>query len=263
MRGRFYSGSSASGVSGLTSITSRSTRRTTSWTSLKPAPFSKSANAQAFRQLIDRFDLGDRRRCSKPGPRPMSASPAGTSTRSPLMLTSSSTSSALTQPSWGAFAAACTSIWILAIPRFGRSSTASTCASGTRSLSHARHESRRSGLPVSHLRSSLEKDPVPDRAVRMGDRGSSGPAFTTVANWRDYSSVEWQGVWSQKAEAFKAVIDLPAESQCRSRCACRSTTGSRTAGAARQWVAACPRERVGDPDSSAGIYTDREANSLP
>ena len=26
----------------------------------KPAPFSKSANAQSFRRLIDRFDLGDR-----------------------------------------------------------------------------------------------------------------------------------------------------------------------------------------------------------
>ena len=37
-----------------------------------------------------------------------------------------------------------------------------------------------------------------------------GSAFTTVANWRDYSWVEWQGTWfAQKAEAFKAVIDLP------------------------------------------------------
>ena len=39
---------------------------------------------------------------------------------------------------------------------------------------------------------------------------SPGSAFTTVANWRDYSWVEWQGTWyAQKAEAFKAVIDLP------------------------------------------------------
>ena len=37
-----------------------------------------------------------------------------------------------------------------------------------------------------------------------------GPAFTTVANWRDYNWIEWRGVWyAQKAEAFKAVIDLP------------------------------------------------------
>jgi hypothetical protein len=39
---------------------------------------------------------------------------------------------------------------------------------------------------------------------------SPGSAFTTVANWRDYSWVEWQGTWyAQKAEAFKAVIDVP------------------------------------------------------
>jgi hypothetical protein len=37
-----------------------------------------------------------------------------------------------------------------------------------------------------------------------------GSAFTTVANWRDYSWVEWKGTWfAQKAEAFKAIIDLP------------------------------------------------------
>ena len=37
-----------------------------------------------------------------------------------------------------------------------------------------------------------------------------GSAFTTVANWRDYNWVEWQGTWyAQKSEAFKAVIDLP------------------------------------------------------
>ena len=78
-----------------------------------------------------------------------------------------------------------------------------------------------------------------------------GPAFTTVANWRDYSWVEWQGVWyPQKAEAFKAVIDLPPSPDADRGVPVDRRRGSRAAGAARQWVAGrVPRERVGDPDS--------------
>ena len=37
-----------------------------------------------------------------------------------------------------------------------------------------------------------------------------GDAYTTVADWRGYNPVEWQGVWyGQKAEEFVRVIDLP------------------------------------------------------
>jgi hypothetical protein len=35
-------------------------------------------------------------------------------------------------------------------------------------------------------------------------------AYTTVADWRGYSPVEWRGVWyGQKAEEFVRIIDLP------------------------------------------------------
>jgi hypothetical protein len=52
-----------------------------------------------------------------------------------------------------------------------------------------------------------------------------GSAFTTVANWRDYSWVEWQGTWfAQKAEAFKASSIFPVASRSRSRSASRFQT---------------------------------------
>jgi len=43
------------------------------------------------------------------------------------------------------------------------------------------------------------------------DAGAPGPAYTTVADWRGYSPVEWNGVWyGQKAEEFLRIVDLPA-----------------------------------------------------
>src|SRR5438034_10783797 len=41
----------------------------------------------------------------------------------------------------------------------------------------------------------------------------SRPAYTTVADWRGYSPVEWNGVWyGQKAQEFMRIIDLPRRS---------------------------------------------------
>jgi len=38
----------------------------------------------------------------------------------------------------------------------------------------------------------------------------AGAAYTTVADWRGYSPVEWHGVWyGQKSEEFLRVLDLP------------------------------------------------------
>lgn len=40
--------------------------------------------------------------------------------------------------------------------------------------------------------------------------GPAGTRYTTVADWRGYSPVEWQGVWyGQKSEEFLRIIDLP------------------------------------------------------
>jgi hypothetical protein len=42
--------------------------------------------------------------------------------------------------------------------------------------------------------------PVPEQRV----------VYTTVADWRGYSPIEWQGVWyKQKADEFRRIIDLP------------------------------------------------------
>lgn len=39
---------------------------------------------------------------------------------------------------------------------------------------------------------------------------AAGPAYTTVADWRGYSPVQWHGIWyGQKAEEFLRLIELP------------------------------------------------------
>jgi hypothetical protein len=79
-----------------------------------------------------------------------------------------------------------------------------------------------------------------------------GSAFTTVANWRDYSWIEWQGTWyAQKAEAFKAVIDLPQRVSTPIE-VCLSIDDADPELAElreRRWRVVSPRERVGDPDA--------------
>jgi hypothetical protein len=45
--------------------------------------------------------------------------------------------------------------------------------------------------------------------------GAPGDAYTTVADWRGYSPIEWQGQWyGQKAEEFVRFIDLPEDTPC-------------------------------------------------
>jgi hypothetical protein len=41
-------------------------------------------------------------------------------------------------------------------------------------------------------------------------RGPAGRAYTTVADWRGYSPVQWRSVWyGQKAEEFMRILELP------------------------------------------------------
>jgi hypothetical protein len=79
-----------------------------------------------------------------------------------------------------------------------------------------------------------------------------GGAFTTVANWRDYSWVEWNGVWyAQKAEAFKAVIDLPRRVSTPIEVCLAIDDSDPELPLLRDngWRLVSPRERVADPDS--------------
>jgi hypothetical protein len=93
-----------------------------------------------------------------------------------------------------------------------------------------------------------------------------GSAFTTVANWRDYSWVEWQGTWyMQKSEAFKAVIDLPRRVSAPIE-VCLSIAGSdpdlpllRDNG----WRLASPGERVATADAYRGYIQGSRGEFSP
>jgi len=42
-----------------------------------------------------------------------------------------------------------------------------------------------------------------------------GEAYTTIADWRGYSPIEWEGAWyGQKSEEFVKIIDLPRRTAC-------------------------------------------------
>jgi hypothetical protein len=63
-------------------------------------------------------------------------------------------------------------------------------------------------MPTCGLRWHTTLPPVVLDAWRP--MAAPGNAYTTVADWRGYNPVEWQGVWyGQKAEEFLRVIDLP------------------------------------------------------
>lgn len=42
--------------------------------------------------------------------------------------------------------------------------------------------------------------------------GEPGAAYTTIADWRGYSPIEWQGVWyKQKSDEFLRIVELPTQ----------------------------------------------------
>ena len=46
--------------------------------------------------------------------------------------------------------------------------------------------------------------------------GQPGETYTTVADWRGYSPIEWNGVWyKQKSDEFLRFIELPQRTACR------------------------------------------------
>ncbi|MGH7785402.1 MAG: glycosyltransferase, partial [Candidatus Binatia bacterium] len=59
----------------------------------------------------------------------------------------------------------------------------------------------------------LEWQPIPPPVAQAEwqPQGPPGAAYTTVADWRGYAPVEWDGVWyKQKSDEFLRLIDLPA-----------------------------------------------------
>jgi hypothetical protein len=220
---------------------------------LKPAPFARSANAQLFRQLIDRFQLGDHAALLE----------AGTSAHVGL----SREDIARVAPDVDLF-----------LNQFGgythvldrvRRSIYLDLDPGHTQIWQAQYgvDMRLRGhdlyltiglnlgepgcpLPTCGIR--WEKTLWPIVLSEWATADPPGPAFTTVANWRDYSWIEWQGVWyAQKAEAFKAVIALPRRVSVPIE-VCLSITGSESDLPALRdngWRLVSPRARVGDPES--------------
>ena len=220
---------------------------------LKPAPFSKSANAQAFRRLIDRFELGDRAALLEAG----TSAHVGLS-REDIAKVGPDVDLFLNQ--FGAYTAV--------LGRVRRSVYLDLDPGHTQIWQEQYGVDMRvrghdlyltiglnlgePGCPFPTCGVRWEKTLWPIVLSEWATEDVPGPAFTTVANWRDYSWVEWQGVWyPQKAEAFKAVIDLPRRVPMPIE-VCLSIDDADPelpALRANGWRLVSPRERVGDPDS--------------
>jgi len=220
---------------------------------LKPAPFSKSANALAFRRLIDRFELGDRAALLEAG----TSAHVGLS-REDIDKVAPDVDLFLNQ--FGGYTAV--------LGRVRRSVYLDLDPGHTQIWQeHYGVDMRLRGhdlyltvglnlgepscpLPTGGVR--WEKSLWPIVLSEWATDESPGPAFTTVASWRDYSWVEYRGVWyAQKAEAFKAVLELPRRVSMPIE-VCLSIADSDPelpALRANGWQVVSPRERVGDPDS--------------
>jgi hypothetical protein len=220
---------------------------------LKPAPFSKSANAQSFRRLIDRFELGDRAALLEAG----SSAHVGLS-REDIARVAADVDLFLNQ--FGAYTAV--------LDRVRRSVYLDLDPGHTQIWQEQYGVDMRlrghdlyltiglnlgeAGCPLPTCGIRWEKTLWPIVLSEWATADPPGPAFTTVANWRDYSWVEWQGVWyAQKAEAFKAVIELPRRVSMPIEVCLSIADSDPELPALRDngWRLASPRERVGDPDS--------------
>ncbi len=79
-----------------------------------------------------------------------------------------------------------------------------------------------------------------------------GTAYTTVADWRGYSPVEWQGVWyGQKAEEFARLMELPRRVAVPLEIclAIHPDEPDRAALIANGWRLAAPRQHAATPDA--------------
>ena len=220
---------------------------------LKPAPFSKSANAQSFRRLIDRFELGDRAALLEAG----TSAHVGLS-REDIDKIAPDVDLFLNQ--FGAYTAV--------LGRVRRSVYLDLDPGHTQVWQEQYGVDMRlrghdlyitiglnlgePGCPFPTCGVRWEKTLWPIVLSEWATPDPPGPAFTTVANWRDYGWVEWKGVWyAQKAEAFKSVIGLPRQVSMPIEL-CLSIADSDPelpALRANGWRVVSPRERVGDPDS--------------
>lgn len=79
-----------------------------------------------------------------------------------------------------------------------------------------------------------------------------GEAYTTVADWRGYGAVEWNGVWyGQKADEFKRIIDLPSRTPAELELCLLIDPGEPDRGELERhgWRLVPPRVHTATPDS--------------
>ena len=221
--------------------------------SLKPVSLMESANARYFRQVMERFDLGDRAALLEAG----SSAHIGLS-REDIAKVAGDVDLFLNQ--FGAYTAV--------LGRVRRSVYLDLDPGHTQIWQEGYGVDMRLRGHDLYLTVGLnlgEPDcPLPTCGIRWEKtlppivlsewetHDPPGSAFTTVANWRDYSWLEWRGVWyAQKAEAFKAVIDLPRRVSMPIE-VCLSIDDSDpdlSLLRANAWNLASPGERARDPDS--------------
>lgn len=221
--------------------------------SLKPVPFMESATARYFRQVIERFDLGDRAALLEAG----TSAHVGLS-REDIEKVAGEIDLFLNQ--FGGYTAV--------LGRVRRSVYLDLDPGHTQIWQEGYGVDMRLRGHDLYLTIGLnlgEPDcPLPTCGIRWdktlwpivlsewGTHDPPGPAFTTVANWRDYNWIEWRGVWyAQKAEAFKAVIDLPRRVSMPIE-VCLSIADSDPdlpVLRANGWNLALPRDRTANPDS--------------
>lgn len=218
-----------------------------------PAPLSRSANAELFRRLMDRFDLGGRAALLEAG----GPDHVGLS-REDIHRIAPDVDLFLNQ--FGAYTEV--------LGRVRRSVYLDLDPGHTQIWQEQYGVDMRlrghdlyltiglnlgePGCPLPTAGVHWEKTLWPIVLSEWATEEPPGPAFTTVANWRDYSWVEWQGVWyAQKAEAFKAVIDLPRRISTPIELCLSIDHADPELPALREhgWRLTSPRDRVADADA--------------
>ena len=187
----------------------------------QPAPFAASANAAVFAALVARHGLaGSAALLQRDGEalhRPVACARCGVGRRR----------RPVRQPLRAAFTCATScarcagGVYVDLDPGFTQIWQAQYGADmnlrGPRRLRHRRAQPRRG--PTARCRRSACRGARSARrscVQRMATaRRASATAYTTVADWRGYAPIEWEGVWyRQKADEFLRLIELPRRTPC-------------------------------------------------
>ena len=230
-------------------------RRASEWMdeTLTPAPFMQSANARYFRRIMERYGLGDRAALLEAG----SSAHIGLS-REDIATVAGDVDLFLNQ--FGAYTAVLDRVRRSVYLDLDPGHTQIWQAGYGVDMRLRGHDLYLTlglnigepGCPLPTCGIRWEKTLYPIVLSEWATGEPPGSAFTTVANWRDYSWIEWEGVWyAHKAEAVKAVIDLPRRvSMPIELCLSIADADPDLPGLrAHGWQLVSPVKRTADPDA--------------